>query len=178
MSKARNSVLVAPAIGSRAARRSHAIEGELTLAQIVEATLPGLPKEAWPEVHLTLVSDRGAAVIPSHLWHLVRPNEGVRVVIVVRPGLTALGSVLISVLTAQAASIGAAYLGTWAGLAGASQLVLGAISGLAYFAGQTAGNLLRNALFGNAGTSDDGERRNSYLISGWQNESRPGQRLP
>jgi hypothetical protein len=56
--------------------------------------------------------------------------------------------------------------------------LFGLASGLITYATTFAGDLLRNALYGATSSTDDGERRPSYTISGWRNEARPGQRVP
>lgn len=167
-------VLAAPAIDPGSARIEMTLPEGLTVAEIVKAALPGATPADQTRARVSLVTDRGSAVILPDRWHAVRPRPGVRVVIRLVPGKSALRAVLQIVVSIAAVALGqvwAAGLGFAAGTTGF------AIASAAISLGvNLLGNMLINALI--PPVKPDDERRNSYSISGWRNRFDPDGAVP
>ena len=167
-------VLAAPAIDPGSARIEMTLPDGLSVAEIVAAALPGATPADQARARVSLVTEKGSAVIPPERWRVVRPRPGVRVVIRLVPGKDALRAVLTIVVAIAAVALGqvwAAGLGFAAGTAGF------AIASAVITAGATLlGNLLINALI--PPVKPDDERRNSYSISGWRNRFDPDGAVP
>lgn len=109
-------VLAAPLLDPAAGRIEITVPVGQTIANIVRGALPDLNQSDHQHCRVTLVSERGAIVIPSDRWHRVRPAEGVRVVIRIVPGKNVLRTVLMVVVAIAAAAIGQWWAGTLLGL--------------------------------------------------------------
>lgn len=170
-------VLAAPAIDPGSARIEMTLPEGLTLDAIVAAALPGASAADLDHARVTLVTPRGAAPIPRHHWHAVRPRPGVQVVIRLVPGRGLLRSLLSIVVSIAAVALGAMFgpgLGAMLGMTGAAATSVGtALVGLGV---TMIGQLLINALI--PPVKPDTERRNTYSISGWQNRMDPGGAVP
>jgi len=93
----------------------------LTVAEIVAAALPGATPADRDYARVTLVSEHGSAMILPERWHVVRPREGVLVVVRLIPGKDALRAILSVVVSIAAVALGqvwAAGLGFTAGTTG------------------------------------------------------------
>lgn len=167
-------VTTAPVFDPGAMRADHRMPAGLTLAEILRVALPGLNREHWGEVTIMLVTPEGVSVIGQPLWHCVRPNPGVHTVIRVRPSGPAVGAVLTSVLSVFAASAGEYLAGLLVTTAGTLQNVVAATIAAAI---TIAGSLLIQALIPQP-QPEGSSRRNTYAISGWNNEIRPGDPVP
>lgn len=167
-------VIARPVMGPDAGAPAEVMAAGLTLAEIVEAALPGLPREAWPGLRLTMVHGDRVVPVPCTLWHRVRPHAGTHVVIRMVPGYTVLANVLLTVVSTAAAELGAIWGAALIPQAGTLQSV---VSGLLTAGLTVLGSLLVNALIPQPSV-DRGERRSSYAISGWRNEMRPGAPVP
>lgn len=158
-------VLAAPAIDPGSARVEMILPEGLTVAEIVAAALPGATPADRARARVSLVTDRGSAVILPERWHVVRPRPGVRIVIRLVPGKNALRAVLSIVVSIAAVALGQVWA---AGLGFATGTTGFAIASAAISMGvNLLGNLLINALI--PPVKPDDERRNSYSISGWRN---------
>lgn len=166
-----NPVIIAPLFDPAIGRRTLDLPHGLTIAQIVALASPAsLP--ALQQLRVVLVTDHGSAVIEALDWHRVRPNPGVRVILRTIPGADAARSILLTVVSI-AAIAAAPYLVGPLGLSG-----LGAFAAPLVGAGLTiVGGLLVNALIP-VRVPDAGETRNTYTITGWRNETRPGSPVP
>ncbi|WPY94670.1 phage tail protein [Limimaricola variabilis] len=141
----------------------------LTLAEIVAQAVPGaLPSQ----LRVLLVTERGAAPVDLALWPRLRPRPGVRVVIRAVPGEDGLlRNVLLAVVSVAALAVAPQVAGFFH-LSG--RFAQGLVA-----AGLTAvGTMLVNALIPLPQLSRDGERRDTYSISGWRNELRQGAPVP
>lgn len=140
----------------------------LTLAAIIALALPGLAPEERGALRVMLVSPKGSAVIDPRFWHVLRPRDGVHVVIRLVPGDDALRSILSIVVSVAAVAFG----GPLAGMLGiTSQLGVSLVT-----AGLTVvGQLLVNALIP---PPKPQERENRYSIGGWRNQVVPDGAVP
>lgn len=146
-----------------------------TIAEIARLALPDLAPHDLLRCRVVLVTPAGAEAIEPKFWGCVRPRPGVRVVIRVIPGKSALRSVLAIVVSIAAVALGAMYglgLGTALGFTGTTAQMIGA--GLIGMAVTAIGTLAINALI----PVDDLEAENRYSISGWRNTSRPDGVVP
>lgn len=167
-------VLAAPAIDPGSARIELTLPEGLTVAEIVAAALPGATPADQARARVSLVTDRGSAIILPERWQVVRPRPGVRVVIRLVPGKNALRAVLSIVVSIAAVALGQVWA---AGLGFASGTTGFAIASAAISLGvNLLGNLLINALI--PPVKPDDERRNSYSISGWRNRLDPDGAVP
>lgn len=163
-------VIAAPLFDPEQARINIEVPAGLTVAQIVQLALPGIGV-APQDLRVTLVSEKGVAVIAPDLWSRVRPNAGVQVIIRGVPGKDVVRTVLLVAVSAAALAFAPTILaGTaLAGNAFATSLVAAGLT--------LVGTLLVNALIPPP-TFDSGERRNVYEISGWRNQIRRGEPVP
>lgn len=150
----------------------------LTISEIVGQACPALPIEHWDELRVVLVTPEGEMVIKREYWRVVRPNAGVRTVIRMRPAGSnkTLASVLIAVVSVAAMALGAFVAPLIIPAAGFAQTL---VQGLITTGLTLAGSLLVRALI--PATVTDGsqrQRRETYSISGWRNEARPGEPIP
>ncbi len=168
-------VLAAPLIDPGSARVDFEVPQGTTIADIVAQALPDASAGMLARCRVTLVSDKGTAVIPSHLWHRVRPFAGVRVVIRLVPGKNALRSLLQIVVSIAAIALGqiwgAALAGTW----GLSATAWSGIVGLGV---NLVGNMLINALIPPTKPKQPDKETPFYSVSGWRNPITPGGPVP
>ncbi|RWR50653.1 phage tail protein [Sinirhodobacter ferrireducens] len=146
-----------------------------TIAEILRVALPDAAPDDLLRCRVVLVTPAGAEAIEPKFWGCVRPRPGVRVVIRVIPGKSALRSVLAIVVSIAAVALGAMYglgLGTALGFTGTTAQMIGA--GLIGMAVTAIGTLAINALI----PVDDLEAENRYSISGWRNTPRPDGVVP
>lgn len=146
-----------------------------TIAEILRLALPDAAPDDLLRCRVVLVTPAGAEAIEPKFWGCVRPRPGVRVVIRVVPGKSALRSVLAIVVSIAAVALGAMYglgLGTALGFTGTTAQMVGA--GLIGMAVTAIGTLAINALI----PVDDLEAENRYSISGWRNTPRPDGVVP
>ncbi|MBB4465438.1 TipJ family phage tail tip protein [Rhizobium leguminosarum] len=149
-----------------------------SIAEYIAAALPAANEETLAHLRVTLVSDRGAAVIERAYWSRVYPHEGVQVVLRVIPGKNALRSILQIVVSIAAVAIGAIFAAPLAGALGISTGLASAVIGLGV---TVLGGMLINALIPppRPKTRSDADRGSPvYAISGWRNEYRPGGVIP
>ncbi|RID89673.1 phage tail protein [Gemmobacter lutimaris] len=168
MTAARIPVTAARAIDPGFGRADLQVPPGLTLEAIVALALPGLAPEERGALRVMLVSPKGSAVIDPRFWHVVRPRDGVHVVIRLVPGDDALRSILSIVVSVAAVAFG----GPLAGMLGiTSQLGVSLVT-----AGLTVvGQLLVNALIP---PPKPLERENRYAIGGWRNQVVPDGAVP
>lgn len=156
-------VLAASAIDPGQNRITLSLPPGMTLAEIVEAALPGASPAVRARARVALVNAQGSMLIPAERWHSIRPRAGVQVVIRLVPGKEALGAILSIIVSIAAFALGSIFGGPLAGLLGVSEAVGKAIVGLGV---TLLGQLLISALIPPAKPE---EQRNSYSISGWRN---------
>lgn len=114
-------VLAAPVFDPGGARIELTLPEGLTVFEIVAQALPGATGADLARTRVSLVTDRGTAIITPARWKSVRPKSGVRVVIRLVPGKDALRTVLQIVVSIAAVALGqfwAAGLGFAVGTAG------------------------------------------------------------
>ncbi|MVA56261.1 hypothetical protein [Agrobacterium vitis] len=165
-------VLAVPFLDPSVGRISKELPEGLTIAEIIGVTMPGLSDHDLALLRVVLVSDRGSAVIEQRYWHRVRPYAGVRVVIRLVPGKSALRSVLTVIVSIAAAALGQYWATAMAlGSATATTVVAAGITlGLTVL-----GNLLINALIPPASNKKD---KTTYYINGWRNNLDPDGVIP
>ncbi|WP_172298369.1 phage tail protein [Pseudoruegeria sp. HB172150] len=166
----------APVFDPGAARRTATITEETTLAEAVRLVFPFLPEDHWDEVRVALVTSKGVMPIDRRLWHRVRPNAGVHVVIRLRPGDPGTLTALLSVFAQAASTLAQTWAAAIVPTAGALQ---GVVAGLITAGLTLAVSLLISSLIGRPSPDEAEERRRpTYQISGWRNELRPGRPVP
>lgn len=134
----------------------------LTLAEIIETALPGLPRASWKRLRIALVTSAGFAMVDYQVAGVVRPHDGVNVVLRVMPAGGAAKSIfsLLITLAATALTGPLASLLTVTSAFGKSLITAGLVA---------AGGILLNAIF----KPKEDKERPSYMVSGWQNELKP-----
>ncbi|MDQ0454724.1 host specificity protein J [Rhizobium paknamense] len=165
-------VLAVPFLDPSVGRITKELPEGLTIAEILDTVMPGLPDEDLALLRVVLVSDRGSAVIDRQFWHRVRPYASVRVVIRLVPGKSALRSVLTVVVAIASAALGQYWATAMAlGSTTATTVVAAGITlGLTVL-----GNLLINALIPPASNKKD---KPTYFINGWRNNLDPDGVIP
>lgn len=141
-----------------------------TVAEIIDHILPGLPESALSRLRVTLVTPDSMLVVERPLWHLVRPKDGVALVIRVVPGKQAL-QLLVSIAAVAVAGFFAPGLAAALGIAN-----VGLVKSILTLGLTALGGLLINALFpAEQGKKDE---KAPFVISGWRNEYRPDAPVP
>ncbi len=164
------SVITAPLLDPGQGRFEVTIPEGLSLLDMVQHSLPGLPVVGRDCVRVSLVTPKGVTVINARYWHCTRPRDGVQVIIRVVPGKDALRAVLTIVISVAALYFAPAIAGFF-GITGALGISLVA-AGL-----NIIGMMLLNALIP-LPTPDDQSSKNTYSISGLQNQLRRDEPLP
>lgn len=167
-------VLAAPMIDPAAGRIDMTMPVGSTVAEIINAALPGLTERDRRYCRVMLVSERGSLLVAAEWWSKVRPHEGVRVVIRIVPGKDALKSILQIVVSVAAIALGQFWAPALAGAIGISTQAAAAIIGLGV---TVLGNLLINALIPPT-KPDNLSQENRYSISGWRNRVEPNGAVP
>lgn len=172
------SVLAAPQFDAGAGRVELTLPQGLTLAEMVRRALPGANDANLRRMRVALVGDGGMSIIQPALWHAVRPKPGVRVVIRMIPGKSAMRSILTIVISIAAIATGQLWGASFASAMGlgtsASAMALG--QSMVALGVNIVGSLLVNALVPPVKPEDRG--RNSYTISGWRNRYDPDGAVP
>lgn len=157
----------APVIDPGSARLDMTVPAGATIDDMITLGLPSLAVIDRKHLRVTLVSAESMMPVAQQYWRHVRPKSGVRVVIRVVPGKNAVRSILMVVVSIAAfalAPVIAGALGFSAASAG-----FGLVKGL-ITAGLTAiASLAINALIPPPKPNDDGEKRNTFQVSGWRN---------
>ena len=168
-------VLTSPALGQPSARVDMTLPAGLTIAEIIAVALPAAGETTRDLVRVTLVAEDGRmASIARRNWHRVRPHAGVRVVVRIVPGKSFLSSILSIFVSIAAIALGQ----LWAlPLAGALGISTGLASTLITLGVTVLGRMLINALIPPP-KNDSRKSGDSYTISGWRNEARPGGVVP
>lgn len=148
----------------------------LTITEMVQAALPCQPASDLSQVRVALVTSRGSQVILPERWARVRPKAGVRVVIRLIAGKSALKSILSIVVAVAAIATGTWFAGTLLGLTAGTTAYALAFAG-ASLAVTVLGQLLINALIPPV-TADDRTASNRYSISGLRNRVDPNGAVP
>ncbi|MCW5711258.1 phage tail protein [Shinella sp.] len=165
-------VIAAPMFDPGAGRRLLRLPDTSTIADFVAAALPGLAKDAWARVRVTLVNRKGSVVLDPARWHRIRARVGTHVIIRLIPAGDELRGILQIVVSIAAVALGQ----FWApALAGATGLSIGAAQGIIGLGVTALGGLLINALVPPVKADKD---RPSYQISGMRNEMRPDGVVP
>lgn len=165
-------VLAAPALDPGAARIEISLPEGLTLSEIVSTALPSANTADLDRMRVSLVTSRGASIVPRSRWHRIRPKTGVQVVIRIVPGKNALKAIL-SIVVSIAALVFAPYLGGL--LAGTLGLSAATWTVLAAVGINLLGNLLINALIPPV---EPEKERQSFSITGWRNRLDPDGAIP
>lgn len=160
-------VTVMPLFEPGEARRRFTVSHGSTVSDIIAKALPCASPSVLSRVRISLVKKAGFYPINSNVWHVVRPNADVHVVIRVVPAGSAMQSVLQLLVTVAATAI--------TGPLGLN--LLGFFRTLATFAIVTAGGLLLNALFRPEQPGEDKEKP-TYSISSWRNQASPDGFVP
>ncbi len=165
------SVMLAPLLDPGAGREELTLPDGLTLHEIVQTVLPGLPANSG-NCRVALVTPNGVEFIDAKYWHHVRPRPGVRVIVRVIPGKNALRSILLIAVTIAAVAIGG-LLGP--GLANALGISTELGIALTTLGVNVLGNLLVNALIP---PPKPDEAENRYQLAGWKNRYDPNGAVP
>ncbi len=166
-------VTAAPALDPGHRRVRFSVKEGATIAAIVERALPGASDFLLARVRVSLVSGFEAAPVPRRLWHLVRPKEGIHVVIRIVPG-KGFARALLAIVVAVAASFLAPYLAPVFTALGFSAATANALATTAL---TIAGGLLINALIPPADGGGNKEKP-TFAISGWRNPFVPDGTVP
>ncbi len=171
-------VLAVPMFDQPSLRVSLEMPAGSSIAEYVAAALPAASDETLALLRVTLVSDRGIAVIERNLWHRVYPHAGVQIVLRLVPGKSALRSILQIVVSIAAVALGQLWAAPLAGALGISTGLAAAVIGLGV---TVLGGMLINALIPppKPKTRNDSDRGSPvYAISGWRNDFRPDGVVP
>ncbi|MDB5618475.1 hypothetical protein [Tardiphaga sp.] len=179
-------LLVLPHLDVSRDRKSFPVGPGTTVAAMVEMAMPGAARD---RIRVTIGDD----VVPSELWHRVRPRLGATVIIRVVPGNDTLRSVLTVAVLVAAVSLGQFYapgiagsiggalfpggFGIGGAVAGGSALTSIVAGGLTIGA-SIAGSLLLDALIPVRGLGDQDKGPDIYAITGLQNRANPGGVVP
>jgi len=153
-------------------RREISHRAGATLAEIVDDATPDMPPAIRSDLRVVLVTATGADVVPSGLWHRVRPRPGVRVVIRSVPTGNAWRSILMIVVTIAAISLGQLW---GAALGEALHISAGLATSLITVGVGAIGMLLINALIP---VRKDEKEYGGFSINGWKNTSNPDGPVP
>lgn len=171
-------VLTASQFDPGAGRAELVLPDGLTVLDIVRQALPGLVPADHVRIRVALASEAGASIVQPALWSAVRPRPGVRVVIRVVPGKSALRSVLTIVVAIAAVATGqlwGASLASTIGLGtGATAVAFG--QSLVALGVNVVGSLIVNALVPPVKPESSAATR--YSISGWRNRYDPDGAVP
>lgn len=174
MTDERVHLLAAPLFDPGAGRIELTLPAGLSLAEIIDLSLPALEETERARLRVALVTPGGAQIIPRELWKRVRPRPGVQIVIRVTPGKGAMRSVLMIAVTVAAIAMGGIWGPALAGSLGVSTQVGVA---LVTAGANIVGSLLANALVPPP-QPDDEKRRDRFTISGWRNRYDPDGAVP
>ena len=166
-------VLAAPAIDPGERRLELELPQGLTVAEYVHAALPGASEADLLQARVALVTPLGSMSLEREHWCLMRPKDGVRVVIRIVPDKDALKAVLAIVVTIAAVALGNVFGATIAGSLGVSNAVGTA---LVTAGASMIGQLLLNALIPPPEADTTGGT--SYSVTGWRNKLDPDGALP
>jgi len=119
-------VLTAPMFDPGIGRHEITLPVGKTIAEIVAQVLPDLTPKDMDHVRVMLVDLRGSMYVGVEAWSKVRPKEGVRVVIRLVPGKSALRSILQIVVAVAAMALGQYWLAPLLG-GGAFGMAAGAV---------------------------------------------------
>lgn len=145
----------------------------LTIAELIEMVLPGLPDPVLDRVRVVLSTPAGSQVVPRDVWHLARPHEGVHVVIQILPGKDALRTVLTILVSIAASAISGFIAGP--AVLGLTGTAFNITRGLLTLGLTALGGLLINALLPQ---ETDKPERPTYAIAGWRNQLTPDAPVP
>ena len=172
------SVLAAPQFDAGAGRVDLTLPHGMTIAEMVHHALPGASEANLRRIRVALVGPACASVVPPALWHVVRPKPGIRVVIRLIPGKSAMRSILTIVISMASIATGQFWGASFASAMGlgtsASAVALG--QSMVAIGVNIVGSLLVNALVPPVRPED--KPRNSYTISGWRNRYEPDGAVP
>ncbi|KGJ18727.1 host specificity factor TipJ family phage tail protein [Paracoccus sanguinis] len=174
MTDERVHLLAAPLFDPGAGRIELTLPAGLSLAEMIDLSLPALEETERARLRVALVTPGGAQIIPRELWKRVRPRPGVQIVIRVTPGKGAMRSVLMIAVTVAAIAMGGIWGPALAGTLGVSTQVGVA---LVTAGANIVGSLLANALVPPP-QPDDEKRRDRFTISGWRNRYDPDGAVP
>ncbi len=159
-----------PLLDPAQGRINAAMPEGLTLLEMVQRSFPAMSGPDQKNLRICLVTSKGAQVIEQRFWHCTRPRDGVRVIIRLIPGKDSLRQILtvvISVVALAFAPTVAAYFGVTSEL-GVSLIAAGL---------NVVGLMLLNALIP-VPTPDEISKKNTYSISGLQNQLRRDEPVP
>jgi hypothetical protein len=153
-----------------ALRRKTELQVTVSVAEIVAQMMPGASEQDLDALQVLLVTGSGAWAVPRDRWHLVRPRDGVHVVLRVAPEGAAIGALISALVSSIAQALAPVIAGTLGGGA--------FIKGLVSIGLSLLGSALINALIPAEEPPKPGEKRDTFSISGWGNEIRRGAPVP
>lgn len=164
------SVMTAPLLDPAQGRVNTSMPEGLTLKEMVLRALPVASAAELENMRVCLVTDKGAQIIQPQFLHCTRPRAGVQVIIRPIPGKSALRQILTVVISVVALAFAPAVAGFF-GIT--SQLGISLVAaGL-----NVVGMMLLNALIP-VPTPDEISKKNTYSISGFQNQLRRDEPIP
>ena len=169
MSKELINVMSAPVLGPDARRIEVAVPSGTSVEEMIALSLPGLSRESYGTLRVSLVNAHGMMPIGRDIWHVTKPKVGTRVVIRVVPGKNALRSVLMVVVAVAAMAIGQFWVAPFLTGAGFSTTAASIAAGLVTTGLTALGALLVNALIPPSKTKT-ADNEDAYQISGWRNK--------
>lgn len=163
-------VLATPLLDPGGGRIELELPHGLSIVDMVQAALPGMHDLS--HIRVTLVTERGAMQVSQSVWDRVKPRPGVRVIIRVIPGKSAMRSILAIAVIVAAVAMGNYFAVSVAGSLGVSVPTAQALIS----AGVTAvGNLAINALIP---PNTPEKAKPNFSISGWRNRLDPDGPVP
>ncbi|WP_457647360.1 TipJ family phage tail tip protein [Profundibacter sp.] len=164
------SVMTAPLLDPAQGRVNTSMPEGLTLKEMVLRALPEVSAAELENMRVCLVTAKGAQIILPQFLHCTRPRAGVQVIIRPIPGKSALRQILTVVISVVALAFAPAVAGFF-GITSKLGISLVA-AGL-----NVVGMMLLNALIP-VPTPDEISKKNTYSISGFQNQLRRDEPIP
>ncbi|MEE3070350.1 MAG: phage tail protein, partial [Pseudomonadota bacterium] len=175
-------VLFAPHFDPAANRTSLEVPEGLTIAGIIAAAVPQLRDEDHQQLRVHVAGPRDSYIVPSALWPVCRPKQGMQVMLHLVPAGDGARAVLQTVVVVGAMALGQYWASALIPAAGVGQSLLaaGLTAGLSM-----VGNMLVNSLvpaqavgLSSSRNSEAEATPSSYAINGWSNVARKGEPIP
>ncbi len=156
-------------------RRRFDLVETVSVAQIIKDALPGVQPEELAHVRVVLVHRDQKQVVERIHWAQVRPHPGQTVVIQIAPGDGGIIALAVKAATLVTQLAGSAFGGIGGlGVVATNSVFFGTLAGIGYVGYRLASSLIPQ--LDQPGSGKKG--RETYEISGWQNDARPNEAFP